>query len=225
MPINASTPVCGHAAAIAPKMSPSLMSLMRQPAARISPIRSTCRGRSSTTMVNSPRVLCLARAIESRLWRTDLVMSTAPRASGPTAILFMYTNGPGLNIEPRSATAITLSALPRPSEVSVVPSIGSTATSVTGLLPLPTCSPLKSIGASSFSPSPITTMPSMLTVSSRLRIASTAAPSAAFLSPRPTHFDAARAADSVTRTSSIARLRSGFLESGTAPKIAETCGD
>ncbi|NCV97901.1 MAG: fructose-bisphosphatase class II [Acidimicrobiia bacterium] len=41
-----------------------------------------------------------------------------------------------MNIDPRSATAITLSAFPRPREVSVVPSIGSTATSVTGLLPL-----------------------------------------------------------------------------------------
>ncbi len=37
------------------------------------------------------------------------------------------------------------------------------------------CSPLNSIGASSFSPSPITTIPSMETVSSIARIASTAA--------------------------------------------------
>ena len=43
--------------------------------------------------------------------------------------------------------------------ISVVPSIGSTATSTSGPLPSPTCSPLKSIGASSFSPSPITTVP------------------------------------------------------------------
>ena len=41
------------------------------------------------------------------------------------------------------------------------------------------------------------------------RIASTAAPSPPFLSPRPTHRPAAIAAASVTRTSSIARLRSG----------------
>ena len=51
------------------------------------------------------------------------------RASGPTAIFSMYTHGPGLNIEPRSATAITAIALLRPSDVSVVPSIGSTAMS------------------------------------------------------------------------------------------------
>ena len=44
------------------------------------------------------------------------------------------------------------------------------------------------------------------------RMASTAAPSAAFLSPRPTQRLAERAAASVTRTSSSARLRSGVCE-------------
>ena len=44
------------------------------------------------------------------------------------------------------------------------------------------------------------------------RIASTAAPSAAFLSPRPTQRLAASAAASVTRTSSRARFRSGITE-------------
>ncbi len=71
-------------------------------------------------------------------------------------------------------------------------------------------------GASSFSPSPITTMPSIGTVSSRRRIASTAAWSAASLSPRPVQRAAASAAASVTRTSSSARLRSGFVESRTS---------
>src|SRR5262249_43150532 len=75
--------------------------------------------------------------------------------------------------------------------------------------PAPTCSPLKSIGASSFSPSPITTTPSMTTVSSIARIASTAAWSAAILSPRPIQRPAPIAAASVTRTSSSARFRSG----------------
>ena len=87
-------------------------------------------------------------------------------------------------------------------------------TSVSGAVPSPTCSPLNNIGASSFSPSPMTTMPSIGTVASTVRIASTAAPSAPFLSPRPTQREAASAADSVTRTSSIARLRSGFCEFG-----------
>src|SRR6187549_3944512 len=42
------------------------------------------------------------------------------------------------------------------------------------------------------------------------RIALTATPSASFLSPRPTQRPAAMAAASVTRTSSRARLRSGW---------------
>ena len=65
----------------------------------------------------------------------------------------------------------------RPSAISVVPSIGSTAMSTSGPSPLPTFSPLNSIGASSFSPSPITTTPFICTVLMSLRIASTAAPS------------------------------------------------
>src|SRR3712207_4175344 len=110
---------------------------------------------------------------------------------------------------PRSATAMTAMALGMPLAMSVVPSTGSTATSHSGPLPSPTCSPLKSIGAWSFSPSPMTTTPFMLTVPMRARIASTAAPSPPFLSPRPTHRPAAIAPASVTRTSSRARLRSG----------------
>ena len=75
--------------------------------------------------------------------------------------------------------------------------------------PSPIRSPLKSIGALSFSPSPMTTIPSMATVWSTTRMAFTAAPSAPSLSPRPIHRLAAMAAASVTRTSSMARLRSG----------------
>jgi hypothetical protein len=82
---------------------------------------------------------------------------------------------------------------------------------IAGGEPSPICSPWKSIGASSFSPSPITTTPSIATESRTKRIASTAAPSAASLSPRPTQRAAARAAASVTRTSSSARLRSGLV--------------
>src|SRR5439155_6780618 len=120
----------------------------------------------------------------------------------------------GKNIVPRSASAITTIAFGWPFAVSRVPSRGSTATSTPGPWPLPTCSPLKSIGASSFSPSPITTTPSISTVSSISRIASTAAWSAASLSPRPTQRPAAIAAASVTRTSSSARFRSGGVLTG-----------
>src|SRR5436309_336767 len=59
----------------------------------------------------------------------------------------------------------------------------------------------------------MTTMPSMATVARTTRMASTAAPSAPSLSPRPIHRDAASAAASVTRTSSMARLRSGACRS------------
>src|SRR5665213_1435795 len=110
---------------------------------------------------------------------------------------------------PSSDTAITASAPPRPSAVEVVPSIGSTAMSALGGVPSPIRSPLKSIGASSFSPSPMTTTPSMAIEDSTIRMAFTAAPSAPFLSPRPIQRDAASAEASVTRTSSMARLRSG----------------
>ena len=101
-----------------------------------------------------------------------------------------------------------------PLAVSVVPSIGSTATSHSGPVPSPTSSPLKSIGALSFSPSPITTTPLIDTELISTRIALTAAPSAPFLSPRPTQRPAAIAAASVTRTSSRARLRSGAWVAG-----------
>src|SRR4051812_1913454 len=104
-----------------------------------------------------------------------------------------------------------------PLAVSVVPSIGSTATSHSGPVPSPTSSPLNSIGALSFSPSPITTTPRIWTVAIICRIASTATPSAPSLSPRPTQRAAASAAASVTRTSSSARLRSG--ESGAVSRL------
>src|SRR5262245_4707108 len=91
----------------------------------------------------------------------------------------------------------------------VVPSIGSTATSTSGPpFQSPTSSPLYSIGALSFSPSPITTTPRIGRELIRRRIASTAAPSPPSLSPRPTQPPAAIAAPSVTRTSSSARLLS-----------------
>src|SRR6202023_715892 len=69
------------------------------------------------------------------------------------------------------------------------------------------------MGASSFSPSPMTTTPSTAPPPSTTRMASTAAPSAPSLSPRPMNRAAAMAAASVTRTSSIARVRSGAVPS------------
>ena len=107
--------------------------------------------------------------------------------------------------------AMTASALDPPLAVMVVPSSGSSAISIFGPLPLPTFSPMNSIGASSRSPSPITTVPSIDMLLSAVRMASTAAWSAAFSSPRPIQRDAASAAASVTRTTSSARLRSILL--------------
>src|ERR671935_2549847 len=204
-----STPVPPRAAAIAGATSPSRIRLTAAPASRSSPIRSSCRSRSRTTTLRSRTEIPLAFATAFTLSVGDALMSTTSIPSGPTAIFSMYTAAPGKNIVSRSATAITAIAFGWPFAVRRVPSSGSTATSTAGPLPSPTGSPLKSIGASSFSPSPITTTPSMATVSSIRRMASTAAWSAAFLSPRPTQRAAAIAAASVTRTSSSARLRSG----------------
>src|SRR3954453_15465010 len=113
----------------------------------------------------------------------------------------MENTAEGSYIEPRSATAMTAIALFMPFAVSVVPSMGSTATSQSGPLPSPTSSPLYSIGGSSFSPSPMTTTPFIDTVETSWRMALTAAASAPFLSPRPTHRPAAIAAPSPPRPS------------------------
>src|SRR4051794_1344517 len=77
------------------------------------------------------------------------------------------------------------------------------------------------MGPPSFSPPPTTTPPRIETLPMSWRIASTAAPSPPFLSPRPTQRPAAIAAASVTRTSSMARLRSGASRrrSGLGPVI------
>jgi hypothetical protein len=74
--------------------------------------------------------------------------------------------------------------------------------------PAPTFSPMYSIGASSRSPSPITTVPRMSMVSKARRMASTATWSASMRSPRPMRRADASAAASVMRTTSRARLRS-----------------
>ena len=86
--------------------------------------------------------------------------------------------------------------------------------STAGSEPSPIRSPLKSIGALSFSPSPITTTPSMWTLSSMCRIASTAAASAPSLSPRPIMPRGAERgrlgdADELEREVAIGRRRAG----------------
>src|SRR5580704_10163374 len=98
---------------------------------------------------------------------------------------------------------------------NVVPSSGSTAMSTLGPAMVPTFSPMKSIGASSISPSPITTVPSIGKLPSSRRMASTAAWSDFFSAPRPRKRAAATAARSVTRTISMERTRSSAGLAGT----------
>ena len=81
--------------------------------------------------------------------------------------------------------AITETALGLLSAASFVPSSGSTAISTLISPPNPSFSPIYNIGASSISPSPITTSPSKGILFSSFLIESTAAWSAAFLSPLP----------------------------------------
>src|SRR3954466_4702002 len=127
----------------------------------------------------------------------------APFADGPTAILSMYVSG-ALSRLPLSDMAITLSAFGPPVAVMVVPSSGSSAMSTSGSAasPFPTFSPMYSIGASSRSPSPMTMVPRMFSWLNAFRIASTAAWSASFSSPRPITRADAIAAASVSRTAS-----------------------
>ena len=90
----------------------------------------------------------------------------------------------------------------------IVPSSGSTAMSTFGPCLVPTCSPMNSIGASSISPSPITTVPSIGSLLSSRRMASTAAWSEALSLPWPRSRADDTAARSVTRTISSVRMRS-----------------
>ncbi len=89
MPNSTSTPASGQALAIAPYTSPSLMRRMRAPLARTSSISSAWRGRSRMTAVRSRTDSCFDFAIQRRFWVGLAVMSIAPTASGPTAILSM----------------------------------------------------------------------------------------------------------------------------------------
>jgi len=90
----------------------------------------------------------------------------------------------------------------------LAPSSGSRATSNSGPSPPPIRSPVNSKGVSSCSPWPITTLPQNETASNPRRMASTAACSAALALPRPIQRAEDKAAASVTRTTSSARLRS-----------------
>ena len=166
------------------------------------------RGRSSTTTITS-RTSVPLRSATSRSSRPAGGRGRAgrPGARPPPSSPCTRT-GPG-RTSSRARTARSRRARSagrrRP---AACPRAGRPRCRPPAASPSPTCSPLWSIGASSFSPSPMTTMPSMDTVCSTACMPSTAAWSAASLSPWPTSRAADRAAASVTRTSSSARLRS-----------------
>ena len=122
-------------------------------------------------------------------------------AKGPAAILSIYISG-ACNKQPAGAQAATAIAFGNPFATREVPSTGSTAISTfaTPSCPFPTTSPIYNIGASSISPSPITTVPSIGSSLNIDLIASTAAPSAPFLSPFPKKYEERIAAASVTLT-------------------------
>ncbi|EDN56842.1 hypothetical protein VEx25_0188 [Vibrio antiquarius] len=180
-----STSLSGIQVRIEAATSPSGTAKTRTPIACISAITSSWRGfaRVITTRVSSG--LFRAFATFSRFSFNGFSKSITPFAPGPTTSFSMYISG-ALRKLPFSPAASTASAFDCPIAVMRVPSIGSTAIS-TSSPPIPTCSPMYSIGASSISPSPMTISPLISVLFSRVRITSTAAPSAAFLSPRPSH--------------------------------------
>ena len=145
---------------------------------------------------------------------TGASRSTAPLHEGPTTIFSMYRSG-ACSRPPCSLAASTVMAFGEPVAHRLVPSSGSTAMSTAGKVkpPLlllllceaaPTFSPMKSMGASSRSPSPMTMVPSMGMWSIILRMVSTAAWSDPWRSPRPMVRAHAMAACSTTR--SISKL-------------------
>src|SRR5216684_3538384 len=180
---------------------------MRAPAARMSAMIFSCRGRSNTTTTRSSTSRSSRFAMDFKLSATGASRSTAPLHDGPTTSFSMYKSG-ACSKPPRSLAASTAIAFAAPVAQRFVPSSGSTAMSTCGnkafgaCVPSPTFSPMYNIGASSRSPSPITIVPSISTESIVLRIASTATSSAWCRSPNPMVRAAAIAAFSTTRKKS-----------------------
>ena len=127
----------------------------------------------------------------------------------PPAIFSMYTQGPGSNIVPRGLSAMTARALGLPSgQARALERVDGDVD--LGRIAVADLSPLKSIGASSFSPSPMTTTPSIATRLEDVRASRRRRPGRRPpCRPCRSRRAEASAAASVTRTSSSARLRSG----------------
>ena len=88
-PSSRSMPVPSRAAMIAPATSPSVISLIRAPAARTSAMSCSCRGRSRMTTVTSCVEQPLARATARMLSLGVASMSTTSAAVGPVTSLDM----------------------------------------------------------------------------------------------------------------------------------------
>ena len=87
--MTAWTPVPETAHEIAAERSPSLISLIRAPAARTSAMSASWRGRSRITTVMSLTPRPSAAAIRRRFSAGGAVMSTLPATTGPTQSLSM----------------------------------------------------------------------------------------------------------------------------------------
>src|ERR1700730_302054 len=195
------------AAEMPAERSPSPIKRMRAPAARISAINFSWRGRSSTITTRSSTSRSSRFAMAFKWVATGASRSTAPLHDGPTTIFSMYRSG-AWSKPPRSLAARTTMALGAPVAQRLGPSSGSTAMSTCGKRALgawvakPTFSPIYNMGASSRSPSPMTMVPSICTESMVLRMASTVISSALWPSPKPMVRAAAMAAVSTTRRNS-----------------------
>ena len=109
-PHSRSTVERSETASSAAETSPSEISRTRAPASRISLSLSSWRGRSSMMTITSP--MSRALALGDQLQRLGSGRSRSSRSANccPAASFSMYTHGPGSNIVPRSASAITASA-------------------------------------------------------------------------------------------------------------------
>ena len=182
----------------APAISPSVIKLMLTFNLFNSLIILSCLDRFKTQALISEIFFFFALA--SKLIFFSTLLSKSIKFFGrfdPITIFSMYVSGAD-NKPPFSEIAKTEKALDSPFAVNLVPSRGSTAISNSGPFKVPSFSPIYNIGASSISPSPITTVPFILILLSSLLIGSTAPLSAAILSFFPTNLDAPIAAFSVT---------------------------
>ena len=178
--------------------SPSWISLIRAPAARISSIRSWWRGRSSTSVVMSFALRPNASAIAAMFSATGRVRSIRPFARGPTAIRRMYMSGSrssepgGADREHRhravAAARDDAAALERVEREVERLAAGADLGADLELLAVVR--------------GPITTCPRSASSASPASIAPSAASSAASWSSRPSQRAAASAAHSVARAKS-----------------------